>query len=157
MTIPTGQKSRKYNAFDASLELRASAATAITTTGADLTSPDYQSAALEVGKGQTISKVVIRDLAVTLDGANDSTARFRVIGIDSEDSNAEAVLAELELGDDAVNGVNADFELADDMEDVEIIFQNSLYGRIFDKVRLDVVTAGTSISLDFTAYVCRIA
>lgn len=155
--IPTGQKPRKLTAFDASLVLRSQDAAAITTAGANFASPDYESGALDLGKGQTVSKVVIHNITATLN--SDNGVHFVVKGIDTTDSNVEAVLGSLFVGKSVVTGENAKFDLVTGSKDVEIYFNTALRERTFDKVKLAVVNVGTAagFSLDFEAFISRIA
>lgn len=148
MAVPTGQTPRVYNGFEAGLEIRDAAAAAITTVGGDFTSPDYESAVLDIGEGQCMKRVFIQNLAITLDGANDSKATIMMIGLDEAEA-VEEVLGALTIGDETLGPNTAPAASGDEFA---LLFSNVQKGVIFPKVKMIVVTEGTSISLDFTSF-----
>jgi hypothetical protein len=149
--IATGMAPRKYDLYDAELVLRAAAAAAITTVGGDYAAPDYESAAIDFGAGQAAGRVLIENLVATFHA--DSHAHVAVVGVNAA-GNAQCELAALRLGP-AANTTNT-AATATGQKDVDILFTNVKYGQIGPKVKLVVVTDGTSISLDFTARLTRL-
>lgn len=144
---------RKPSVFDAELELRAASAAAITTTGADPTSPDYESAVKTLGFGNFIGRVVIQNLALTLNVANDSAADILVIGL-NEAADEQVVLGRLRLGCKEMTGETNDNATGD--TDIDIPFQTVMRGKVWPKLKLAVVTQGTTISVDFTAFIAHL-
>ena len=72
MAVESGQEPRKSNMFDADLIIRPAGDAAITTLGGDFSAPDYESAVFDLGEGQFMGRVVLQNLALTLDGAGDN-------------------------------------------------------------------------------------
>lgn len=148
MAVPTGQAPRVYNTFEAGLELRDAAAAAITTVGGSFAAPDYESAVFDIGEGQCMKRTILQNLAITLDGANDSKATIMMIGLDEAEA-VEEVLGAITIGDETLGPNTAE---PVDGDEFNFLWSNVQKGVIFPKVKLIVVTQGTSISIDFTAF-----
>ncbi len=149
--IATGMAPRKYDLYDAELVLRDADAAAITSVGGDYASPDYESAAIDLGPGQVMGRVIIENLAATFHA--DAHAHIAVVGVNAA-GNAQCELAALRLGL-AANTVNT-AATATGQKDIDLLFSTVKYNQTWPKVKLVVVTDGTSISLDFTARITRL-
>lgn len=146
----TDQSQRIFQQFDASLELRAASAAAVTATAADLTAPDWQSSILDIGSGIYQAQVVIDNIVATYQAATGYSEIF-ITGLDTADT-VIVTLASIYIGENEVIPNSAD-QLSGE---IRLPFINLFNNVKFPHVRLNLVNHGTSPSVDFTAYITGI-
>ena len=159
---------RKTGIFDAAMVLRAAAAAAITTHGDSLEAPDYESAAIDLGPGEFIGRVAIRNIALTVTA--DTLVWFLVIGM-SDDGTSQVCLGAIPIGDKDVTPNSMDLPASGvEIRDLSIYFSNAALAEqapsqgltldrmgLWPKIKLAaVVVDDASAALDFEAEVYRI-
>lgn len=147
-SIPAGRR----RVPDANLYLRESAA-AITTAGEDRTSPDYASAYIDLGPGEYIGAVELVNAAVVIPNA-DNAVEIHVVGANAAETVRHTLATKL-LGANEVLSDTADNDLSGTPN--SIFFSTYDSGVIYPKVRLEVVSYGTtnSLSVNFDAFITR--
>ncbi len=161
MDIATGFGPRKFDTFDAELELRSPGTAASTAKAGDVKAPDWASSAIDVGPGAVFGRCVIKNMVVALQADNTTLHRLILVGLNSA-ADTQVVLGEIQVGCKEVTPNTNDTSAAGTgLEDIDIWFSNVKFNTIWPKIKLLLVSSqtGSGQSIDFSAYLslCSLA